>query len=51
MIYKLKEEAADFQVTRPGEFEYQTFKHGEVYENIPQEEKDRFEQIIEGGEI
>ncbi len=41
--WKLKPGESDFQVTREGDFEYRTFKQGEAYERIPEEEADRFE--------
>ncbi len=52
MAYKLKPGQFGFQVTKEGEFEYKTFKPGEVYDRIPEEEKDRFEEIgeIQGGD-
>ncbi len=44
-MWRLLPSANEFQVTRPGEFEYASFKHGEVYSKIPAEEADRFEKI------
>ncbi len=46
-MWILKNSVNDFQVTREGEFEYHTFKHGEIYARIPKEEADRFEALIE----
>ena len=43
MPYKLKPNVPAFQVTREGEFEYHKFLHGEVYERVPEEEKERFD--------
>ncbi len=45
MKYILKPSENEFQVTREGEFEFKTFRHGEVYEKIPPEEANRFEEI------
>jgi hypothetical protein len=45
MSFRLKKESYEFQVIREGKFEYKHFKHGEVYEEIPDEEKERFETI------
>jgi hypothetical protein len=45
-MWKLKESEAQFQVTREGPFEYLTFIHGTAYKEIPEEEKNRFEEII-----
>lgn len=45
MPYKLKDTENEFQVIREGEFEYHTFRHGEVYGKIPEPEKDRFIDI------
>ena len=45
MSYKLKLSENAFQVTREGEFEFKSFRHGEVYERIPKEEARRFEEI------
>ena len=50
MAWRLKAGESGFQVTREGDFEYQTFKPGEVYERIPLEEADRFEPIEGGGD-
>ena len=49
MAYKLKDSENEFQVTREGPFEYRTYRHGEQYATVPDEEKDRFEPA-EGGE-
>lgn len=46
MRFILKPEENEFQVTREGEFEFKTFRHGEVYEKIPEEEKERFEEVL-----
>jgi hypothetical protein len=43
MPYKLKAKENEFQVTREGKFEYKHFKHGEIYESVPEEEKERFD--------
>ncbi len=45
MSYRLKKSENEFQVTREGKFEYRHFNHGEIYEEIPDEEKDKFETI------
>jgi hypothetical protein len=45
MAWRLKEKENAFQVTREGPFEYHRFSHGVVYEKIPEEEKDRFEEM------
>lgn len=45
MAWRLKEKENAFQVTREGLFEYHRFSHGTVYEKIPEEEKDRFEEV------
>ncbi len=45
MGFRLKKTENEFQVTREGKFEYRHFKRGEVYEEIPPEEVDRFENI------
>jgi hypothetical protein len=45
MPYKLKVPENEFQVTREGKFEYHTFKHDVIYEEVPEEEKDKFEEI------
>lgn len=50
MGYRLKKEVNEFQVTREGKFEFHTFRHGEVYEEIPEEDCHRFETTEEGGE-
>ncbi len=42
--WMLKDSENDFQVTE-GRFAYHTFKHGEVYDAIPEEYGDRFEAI------
>jgi hypothetical protein len=47
MSWRLKATENSFQVTRDGPFEYRTFKHGEIYTEIPEEEADRFELIEE----
>lgn len=44
-MYRLKPAENEFQVIREGEFEYHNFKHGEKYEKVPDEERERFEQI------
>lgn len=44
MSYKLKEKENEFQVTKEGEFEYHTFKHGVIYNRVPSEEAHRFEE-------
>ncbi len=44
-MYKLKKSENAFQVTKEGPFEYHIFKHGKIYTSIPEEEKDRFEEI------
>ncbi len=43
--WKLKAEEEAFQVTKDGPFAFHTFRHGEVYEAIPEEEKHRFESL------
>lgn len=50
MSYKLKPSENAFQVTREGEFEFKSFRHGEVYERIPKEEAHRFEEVGAGPE-
>ncbi len=50
MEWKLKPGQSGFQVTKEGPFEYKTFIPGEVYEQIPPEEADRFEPIGGGEE-
>ncbi len=47
MGWKLKAEENEFQVIREGKFEYHTFRHGEIYQEIPAEEKSRFEEVEE----
>lgn len=44
-MWKLKPEENEFQVTREGEFEYRTFRHGETYAKVPEEEAPRFEKV------
>ncbi len=50
-LYSLKPNVPAFQVTREGAFEYHTFKHGEIYREIPEEEAHKFDlqEIEEGG--
>jgi len=48
--YRLKNSEPDFQVTREGRFEFHTFRHGEVYDEIPEEDRHRFETTEGGGE-
>jgi hypothetical protein len=45
MAYKLKPKEPGFQVTREGEFEYQKFLPGQIYEKVPPEEAHKFEQF------
>ena len=45
MAWKLKAEKNEFQVTREGKFEYHTFRHGEIYQEIPAEEESKFEEV------
>ncbi len=47
MAWKLKAGANEFQVTREGKFEYHTFRHGEIYKEIPAEEESKFEEVEE----
>ncbi len=42
--WKLKDAENAFQVTEGG-FAYHTFRHGEVYDAIPEDYQDRFEAI------
>ena len=44
-MYRLKPSEEAFQVTREGPFEYHRFVHSEVYDSIPEEEKNRFEVV------
>lgn len=44
--YRLKRGLPEFQVTREGKFEYHTFKHGVIYERIPEEDRDKFESVV-----
>ena len=48
--YRLKKDLPEFQVTREGEFEYHTFKHGVIYERIPEEDRSRFEPVVTDSE-
>ena len=50
MRYQLKPQFPAFQVTREGEFEYHHFKHGEIYQKIPDPERDRFEEVASGSD-
>jgi hypothetical protein len=43
--YRLKKNLPEFQVTREGPFEYHTFRHGVVYERIPEEDRSKFEPV------
>lgn len=44
MPYKLKSKENEFQVTREGKFEYRSYKHGILYDEIPPEEAKHFEK-------
>lgn len=46
MAWRLKEKENAFQVTREGPFEYHRFLHGVAYEKVPEEEKNRFEEVM-----
>ncbi len=48
--YRLKKDLPEFQVTREGPFEYHTFRHGEVYREIPPEEAQKFDVLESKGE-
>lgn len=43
-MYKLKNNAADFAVV-DGKFAGRTYRAGEIYDEIPPEEKGKFEKI------
>lgn len=45
MPYKLKLKELAFQVIREGKFEYRRYVHGIVYDEIPPEDANRFEEI------
>ena len=45
MGWKLKAAENEFQVTREGKFEYHTFCHGEIYQEIPMGEEEKFEEV------
>lgn len=42
MRWKLKADQNEFQVIREGKFEYHTFRHGEIYKEIPAGEESKF---------
>ena len=44
-MFVLKVNCPAFQVTAEGEFEYHTFRHGEIYNKIPPEEAHKFESL------
>ena len=46
MRYKLKENAADFEMV-DGQFAGRKYKAGEIYDEIPPGEKDRFEKVVD----
>ena len=45
LYYTLKPGQPEFQVTREGDFEYHTFKRGEIYDKVPPEEIRRFDLV------
>lgn len=45
MGYKLKPTENAFQVTREGKFAYRSYRRGEIYDEVPPEDVDRFEKI------
>jgi len=45
MSFKLKEKENAFQVTREGAFEYHTFEHGETYDKVPDQDRDKFDEL------
>ena len=50
MPYKLKSKENEFQVTREGKFEYRSYKHGILYDEIPPEEAKHFEKTDTGAQ-
>ena len=44
-MYKLKPKELAFQVTREGKFEYRHYRQGQIYDEIPPEDAQRFEEI------
>lgn len=44
-MWKLKDGQPAIQVTKEGPFAYHTFKPGELYKEIPEEEAHRFEKV------
>ena len=45
MPYRLRAEENEIQVTKEGPFEFKFFRHGEIYPDVPEEERHRFEEI------
>ena len=45
MGYRLKKDLPEFQVTREGPFEHHTFRHGVIYDRIPEEDREKFESV------
>lgn len=43
MPFRLKDSENEFQATKEGKFEFRSFRHGKVYDEVPPEEAHRFE--------
>ena len=44
-MFVLKANYPPFQVTAEGEFEYHTFRHGEIYDKVPPGEAYKFDSL------